>query len=93
MEVDPVTRETKIQYGALPNQKFFTRHKGQHQHLDNGNLLISDSMEGRAFEVNPEGKLVWQMINRFDEDEVADVNDVVRYPEGYFTVNDWTCPK
>ncbi len=93
IEVDPVTRETSIRYGALPHQKFFTKYRGQHQHLDNGNLLISDSEGGRAFEVNPEGNLVWQMINRFDEDEVAMVNDVVRYPAGYFTVKDWACPK
>ena len=93
IEVDPVTRETSIRYGALPKQKFFTRYRGQHQLLDNGNLLISDSEGGRALEVNREGSLVWQMINRFDEDNVAIVNDVVRYPAGYFTVNDWTCPK
>jgi hypothetical protein len=35
--------------------------------------------------------VVWEFINRFDEGEVAEVSDAIRYPEGYFTVSDWTC--
>jgi len=91
IEVDPVTRATSILYGAQPDEAFFTQYRGQHQHLPNGNMLLSESMSGRAFEVGPDGTLVWQFINRYDETDIASMNDVIRYPEDYFTVTDWSC--
>jgi hypothetical protein len=91
MEVNPATGETTIKYGAAPNQKMFTGHMGKHQILENGNILITEAMAGRAFEVNPHGDIVWEFVNRYDEDTVALVTEATRYPENYFTVKDWKC--
>ena len=43
------------------------------------------------FEVTPDGRLVWEYINRFDEDRVIMMQEGTRYPEGYFEVDDWSC--
>jgi hypothetical protein len=42
---------------------FNTNIMGKHQWLENGNLLITESMQGRAFEVTPEKKIVWEYRN------------------------------
>jgi hypothetical protein len=93
VEVDPATHEATVVYGGRDAQRFYTKYRGQHQRLPNGNLLMSDSMSGRAFEVDANGELVWQLLNSYDETAVATVNDVLRYPEDYFTVSDWSCPR
>jgi hypothetical protein len=69
----------------------YTEVRGGHQKLSNGNLLITETLAGRIIEVTPDGDIVWEYINRYDDDEVAWLSDAVRYPEGYFKVSDWSC--
>lgn len=42
---------------------FFTDLMGNHQRLDNGNLLVAESRAGRLFEVTSDGQLVWEYFN------------------------------
>jgi hypothetical protein len=93
IEADPVTHKTVVTYGGKDGQRFYTPYRGQHQRLPNGNTLMSDSMSGRAFEVDSNGELVWQLLNSYDDTAVATVNDVLRYPDDYFEVSDWSCPE
>lgn len=60
--------------------KFITSQAGKHEWLPNGNLLVSETRRGRAFEVNPEGKLVWEYVNLIGENEVGFVIEVQRLP-------------
>ena len=53
--VDPVWR-----YGDLPG--FFSRYFGGAYRLPNDNTLICEGMEGRAFEVNRDGTIVWTFL-------------------------------
>jgi len=55
--------------------------------------LITESEGGRVFEVDPEGRIVWEFINRYDSDEVAEITEARIYPESYFTFNvdEWPC--
>jgi len=69
----------------------YTEIRGRHQNLRNGNVLITESLGGRVFEITEAGTIVWEFINRFDEKNVARLNDAIRYPEDYFTVEDWSC--
>ena len=52
--------------------------------LPNANTLITESEAGRAFEVTPEKKIVWEYFNphRGDEDPklIATLFEVVRLP-------------
>jgi hypothetical protein len=90
--VNPLTGDSTVVYGGRPEQRVFTGTMGKHQTLGGGHLLITETFAGRAFEVNRDGQVVWEYINRYDDDEVALVSEAIRYPEGYFTVNNWSCP-
>lgn len=57
---------------------FFTDIMGKHQWLPDGNLLITESRGGRAFEVTPEGDLVWQYVNEVEPGMVGLVTEVTR---------------
>lgn len=43
------------------------------------------------FETDAAGRTIWQYINRYDEDEVAEITESRIYPADYFTVSDWSC--
>ena len=53
--------------------------------------MITEFAGGRVFEVNDNGEVVWEYLSRFDDEEVIEIADSIRYPENYFTVKDWTC--
>jgi hypothetical protein len=44
---------------------FFSSVAGSQQVLPNGNVLVGSSHGGRAFEITPEGRIVWQWIPPF----------------------------
>ncbi len=90
MTVDPVTRETRVIYESRDEPRFYTGLRGKHQHLANGGILITSTHEGRAFEVTPDGEIVWQYINRYDADRVAVISKAHRYDRDYFQVEDWS---
>jgi hypothetical protein len=60
IELDPRTGEIVWLYQAPEPGDFFTRSRGSAQRLPNGNTLIANSDEGVAFEVTPEGEIVWE---------------------------------
>jgi hypothetical protein len=91
VEVNPSTGDVRTIYAPDAVGDFFTRVRGKHQRLENGDILMAESLGGRAFEVTPVGEVVWQYINRYDAEHVARINDAIRYPDDYFTVSDWTC--
>jgi outer membrane protein assembly factor BamB len=57
--IDPLTGEIIWDYGA---DSFFSSVAGSQVVLPNGNLLISSSHGGRVFEIDLDGKLVWQYV-------------------------------
>ncbi|MEM1250243.1 MAG: arylsulfotransferase family protein [Acidobacteriota bacterium] len=63
VEVDPVRQEIVWQYQADPPEAFYSKLQGSSQRLPNGNTLICESEKGRAFEVTPEGEIVWEFFN------------------------------
>lgn len=63
VELDPLAETIVWEYIADPPKSFFSRRKGSRQRLPNGNTLICESDRGRAFEVTPEGGVVWEWLN------------------------------
>jgi len=63
LEVDPLTQEIDWMYRGTPENGFFSATNGAAQRLEGGNTLITESDAGRAFEVTPEGEIVWEFIN------------------------------
>jgi hypothetical protein len=63
VEVDPATKAIVWEWRASPPEAFFSRIRGSVQPLPNGNLLVTESTKGRAFEITREGTTVWEFWN------------------------------
>ncbi|HJX28851.1 MAG TPA: arylsulfotransferase family protein [Thermoanaerobaculia bacterium] len=84
IELDPLTGEIGWQFGGAPEADFFSRTLGSNQRLPNGNTLITESENGRALEVAPDGRVVWEFFNPHRAGErkelVAVLFEMVRLP-------------
>jgi hypothetical protein len=68
VEVDPRTDQIVWQYRGEPAGTFFSPSRGAAQPLANGNLLVTESTKGHAFEITRGGEVVWEFWNPdFDE--------------------------
>jgi hypothetical protein len=63
VEVSLRTAEIVWQYAGDPSGSFFSSNMGGSQRLPNGNVLVTESTRGRAFEVTRDGRLVWEYFN------------------------------
>lgn len=59
VEIDPVKKIILWEYKAAPPESFHTAGGGFAQRLPNGNTLITETNNGRVFEVNIKGETVW----------------------------------
>jgi hypothetical protein len=86
-EFDPLTQKIAWEYGRKPGQEFFSEYSGSCQRLPNGNTLITESNQGRAFEVTPSHETVWEFFNpnRVGDrnEKIATLFEMVRYPPDY----------
>jgi hypothetical protein len=84
LELDARTSQIEWAYSGRPPESFFTLYCGASQRLANGNTLITESCQGRAFEVTPEGETVWSYRNPRRAGEraelIAALFDVERVP-------------
>jgi len=62
---NPATGETAVAYEGSEEHPFFTDIRGMQQELPNGNILITESDEGRLFEVTPRGEIVWEFLTPY----------------------------
>jgi len=69
-----------VRYEGTKASPFFTEIMGKHQWLPNGNVLITETEGGRAFEVNAAGEIVWQYVNFVEPGVVGIVEEVTRLP-------------
>ncbi|WP_019503494.1 arylsulfotransferase family protein [Pleurocapsa sp. PCC 7319] len=73
----------KVFFAGSKENKFFTRVMGKHQWQPNGNLLITESMSGRGFEVDRQGNVVWEYVNYVEPGIVGVVGEVQRLSPEY----------
>jgi len=60
---DPATRKTLWTYAPADQSEFFSNECGSSAVLPNGNVLITESDRGKAFEVTQDKTIVWKYIN------------------------------
>jgi hypothetical protein len=81
---DPASMEMVWEYRGSVDRPFYSKTNGTAQHLSNGNILITESDSGRAFEVNRRKRIVWEFLSPHragDEQElVATLFEVLRLP-------------
>jgi hypothetical protein len=84
LEFDPLTLELAWSYGGDGSVDFLSRSLGSCQRLANGDTLITESQNGRAFEVDADGRVVWDFHNPARAGErrelVASLFEMVRLP-------------
>jgi hypothetical protein len=59
---------------------FYSFIMGKHQWLENGNLLISETTNARAFEIDPGGEVVWEYYHRNEKGMPALLEEAQRLP-------------
>jgi hypothetical protein len=91
LELDPVTQNVYVLYEGDDENPFFSGIMGKQQHLLNGNILITETMGGRAFEVTVEGEVVWSYVNRWDSERVIAISEATRYPLSYALFDEGRC--
>jgi outer membrane protein assembly factor BamB len=74
IEFNPMTMEIIWQYVGNEQGIFSSVVKGAQQRLPNGNTLITESLQGRIFEVTREKEIVWEFSSPF---RAADDNQLV----------------
>jgi len=62
-EMDALTGEILWRYSSDPVMIFHTPVWGGAYRLDNGNVLVSNSAVGSAFEVDHDGRIVWEWVS------------------------------
>jgi hypothetical protein len=92
LALDPQTRAYRTLYASSERDVFYSPYRGKHQMLANGNILITETDAGRAFEVTPQGDIVWSFVNGWDEDEVGWVMSATRYPPDHAAIGRTVCP-
>jgi len=60
ISVDPKSGVTEVLYGGVSHQPMYTSTQGDHQILENGNILMAESNAGRVLEVDAQGEIVWE---------------------------------
>lgn len=60
IEFNPVTGDYVWTYAGEEKKRFYSAVRGQFQFLGNGNVLATAHGNGRLFEVNRQGELVWE---------------------------------
>lgn len=72
LEVDPSENEVVWSYNEFGEEGFYSPVMGAAQPLDNGNVLITGSTDGKAFEIDREGNVVWEY-------ETSEENRIYRF--------------
>lgn len=89
VELDPLTQQVIWEYADSPEAPFYSETCGTGQRMANGNTLITESDNGRVFEVTTEGKIVWEFRNPkrtgSEKQYIAAILEMVALPLDYQT--------
>lgn len=87
VELDPFTQEVVWSYPGDAAIPFYSATCGSSQRLPNGNTLITESDNGRAIEVTPDRRIVWEFINPHRAGEnnelIATLYEMIRLPADF----------
>ena len=83
IKISATSADVSVLYEGTPTQPFFSNIMGNHQILENGNILIAETRAGRAFEVTSDGTLVWEHFNIIEPGLLGIVEDAQRLPPDF----------
>lgn len=65
IELNPKNNSIEWIYKKEPAEDFYSSIMGSAQPLPNNNILITEATQGRAFEINDKGKVLWEYDSSF----------------------------
>lgn len=68
---------------------FSSRIRGKHDITRRGGFLVTEFDGCRVFETDESGTVVWEYLNRYNDEECAELSEARIYPAEYFTVGEW----
>ncbi|MFM2357189.1 MAG: hypothetical protein RLZZ528_2925 [Pseudomonadota bacterium] len=92
MNIDPKNGATRTVYGNRPGQEILTVIRGKIDPTPEGGYMVTEFEGGRAFEIDKDGQIIWEYINRYDDTLIYELSEALVFPADYFTVKDWSCP-
>ena len=92
VSIAPKSYRTKVVFDGRVNN-FYSRIRGKHQFTEAGNLIVTSSQQGRVFEIDPEGDVVLEIINKKPgSDEFNYVfSQAIWLPTDTFNLKDFLC--
>jgi hypothetical protein len=63
LEIDPVSASVVWRFASTDDEFFYSQALGSQQPLSNGNVLVTESMRGRIFEITRSGDVVWEYLS------------------------------
>lgn len=63
IEISPLTKKVNWQYAGNADELLISQGRSSQQRLPNGNTLITESENGRIFEVTRDKEIVWEFYN------------------------------
>ncbi len=91
LRFDPVSREVEVMFEGSDAFPFYSWRRGKQDLLENGNLLVTVSEEGRVLEVSSKGELLWEFNLIFDDDRNGIINKAMILTESYFDAGALDC--
>jgi len=72
---------------------FYSRIRGKQQMLEDGTLLVTSAQQGRAFEVNRDGDVVFDVVNLKpgSNDTNYVISELKWFPLDFFDTEAWRC--
>jgi hypothetical protein len=87
IEIDQFSQETVWSYSGSDDCPLYSATLGSCQRLANGNTLITESDNGRALEIAPDGTVVWEFVSPYragpDGELIATLFEAVRLPPSF----------
>ena len=91
LEYDFMTDEHKVLFGNKPGEEFLSIERGKLEATSDGGYLVTEFEGGRVFQINQSRQIIWEYINRYDNNFVGEITDAHIYPQSYFDSMDWVC--
>ncbi len=90
--IDPDTFDITVMLDGRKHE-FYTRIRGKQKLLDHGTLIVTSPQQGRAFEVNRDGDVVFEVVNLKPGNEATNyvISELKWLPRDYFKKEAWQC--
>jgi hypothetical protein len=94
LEIDPLSQHITWRYEGSEANGFYSFDCGSLQPLANGNVLVTESNTGRAFELTRGGRIAWEFRSphraRRHKERTANLFEMLRIDEEF--VRSWLVP-